>query len=266
MSGLMWAAAGCAALAGAWAFPAPLAVEVGRRAKHPPRALRWVALGGLVTVALLLVVVVFGRPVAVLGVAVAMVSATGLGSWWRARRAGARLRARGEVARACRVLASELRLGQVPSRALTRAADDCAVLGRASACAAIGADVSACWQEQAAEPGFEGLRELARSWRLAETTGAPLAESLGAVAEALRASHKVDQTVAGELAAPRMTGRLLAALPAFGLMLGYLLGGDPVGFLLEQPWGNLCLLVGTALACGGLIWTDHLADQVGRAS
>lgn len=178
----------------------------------------------------------------------------------RRRLAGAGRRAAG-ISRACTVLAAEMELGKIPSTALVTAAADCPELAPAAAAAAIGADVVQVWQAQAAEPGGGGLRILARAWQVAVTTGAPLGPSLETVATALRADEEVDRLVAGELAAPRLTGLLLALLPMGGAGLGYLIGGDPIGFLTGTPWGWGCLLAGCLLACVGLLWTEHLGGQ-----
>lgn len=178
------------------------------------------------------------------------------------RRHTARARRRAaEVSRACTVLAAEMDLGKIPSAALRAAAEDCPELAGAAAAAAIGGDVVQLWQDQGARPGGAGLLILARAWQVAITTGAPLGPSLETVAAALRADEEVDRMVAGELAAPRLTGILLGLLPLGGVALGYLIGGDPIGFLTGTPWGWGCLLAGCLLACAGVLWTEHLGSQ-----
>lgn len=180
----------------------------------------------------------------------------------RSRRAHARAdRIRRDVARACWELAGEVSAGRIPAEALAVVADDVPVLRRSASIAALGGDVVACWRSQATDPGAEGLLTLARAWEVSAATGAPMAEALRAVAETLRARDKAAQTVGGELAAPRATGRLLAALPLLGVGLGFLLGGDPVEFLLHEVVGQLCLVAGVALAGAGLLWSEHLADR-----
>jgi tight adherence protein B len=62
------------------------------------------------------------------------------------------------------------------------------------------------------------------------------------------------------LSAPRATSRLLAVLPLAGLALGYGFGGDPVGFLAGSAPGQLSLVVGVALGCAGVLWTERIAD------
>ncbi|NNG20910.1 type II secretion system protein [Naumannella sp. ID2617S] len=168
------------------------------------------------------------------------------------------LRSRVGVARAAELLAGELTLGKVPAVALAAAAEDAPVLRRAAAAAGVGAEVPAVWLEQASEPGNGDLLGLAQAWQVATRTGAPLGPSLARVASALREDEDVRRTAAGELAAPRMTGVVLALLPLAGIALGYLIGGDPLAFLFGSLWGQLCLLTGTVLAGAGLIWTERL--------
>ncbi|WP_425308035.1 type II secretion system protein [Ammonicoccus fulvus] len=202
-----------------------------------------------------------GTPAAVVALAAAIVAMTGVRMvQLRRRHAGAR-RATTEVSRACALLASELDLGKVPATALSTAAEDCPVLAPAAAIAGIGGDPVSVWRRQCEHPGQGGLTVLARAWQVATDTGAPLAPSLETVAAALRADEEVEGMVLGELAAPRMTGVLLAFLPAVGVALGYLIGGDPVAFLTGEPAGWACLLGGSALAAAGVLWTERLASQ-----
>ncbi|HEX8510882.1 MAG TPA: type II secretion system protein, partial [Propionibacteriaceae bacterium] len=77
--------------------------------------------------------------------------------------------------------------------------------------------------------------------------------------EALSADVAARAVIAGELAAPRATGKIMAVLPLCGLGMGYLLGGDPGGYLLSSPWGWGCLVGGVTLAAAGVLWIDKLA-------
>lgn len=176
------------------------------------------------------------------------------------RRAGA---ARVGVAHACSVLAAQIRVGRVPAEALHGAADDCPVLVEASRAQDLGGEVTVVWAEQSALPGHGGLSDLARAWRVSTATGAPLAHSLEQVSAALAADVALRAVVAGELAAPRATGKIMAVLPLCGLGMGYFLGGDPVEFLLSSHWGWGCLIGGAALAAAGVLWIDKLARLAG---
>lgn len=180
------------------------------------------------------------------------------------RRAAAARTAREAVAHACSVLASQVRVGQVPAAALRSAAEDCTILREAHDVQRLGDDVTTVWRREASRPGCAGLRDLARAWRVSEQTGAPMADGLERVAEALRADEQVRALVNGELAAPRATGKIMAVLPFCGLGLGYVIGGDPLAFLLRGPAGWACLLVGVTLAGAGVLWIDGLARAGGE--
>ncbi len=171
--------------------------------------------------------------------------------------------ARFEVAHACSVLASQVRVGRVPAEALQGAAQDCPVLAVATRAQELGGDVTTVWRSWSSVPGHAGLADLARAWQVSTDTGAPMAPSLQQVSEALTADLALRTVVAGELSAPRATGRIMAVLPFCGLGMGYLIGGDPVAFLLKGPWGWACLVGGVALASVGVLWIDRLAHLAG---
>ena len=67
--------------------------------------------------------------------------------------------------------------------------------------------------------------------------------------------------VGSKLAAPRATGKLMAALPALGIGMGYLIGGNPLQWLAAGPPGWACLLLGVGLACAGVLWIENLARR-----
>jgi tight adherence protein B len=163
------------------------------------------------------------------------------------------------VAHACAVLASYVRVGQVATDALVRAAEDCAVLTPAARTQQIGGDVPAAWRAQAAGPGCGGLADLAQAWQVSLRTGAPLSVSLEQVAVGLTADQSLRAVVAGELSAPRATGKVMAVLPLLGIGLGYALGGRPLAWLLAGPVGWACLLGGVLLAAAGVTWIERLA-------
>jgi len=81
------------------------------------------------------------------------------------------------------------------------------------------------------------------------------------VADGLAADQSLRAVVAGELSAPRATGKVMAVLPGCGVGLGYLLGGDPIDWLLAGPLGWGCLLGGVVLACLGVLWIEALAQR-----
>lgn len=172
-------------------------------------------------------------------------------------------RAQTEVARACGVLASYVRVGQVPADALVLVARDCPVLAEAAAVQQIGGDVPAALRDRAARPGHTGLGDLARAWQVSAQTGAPMAPALEEVATGLASDESLRSVVSAELAAPRSTGKVMAVLPLVGIGLGYLLGGRPLAWLVAAPVGWGCLLLGLVLAAAGVLWIERLARAAG---
>ena len=257
----------CAALAVWWAVPPPRPVEppVGRglsvRAGSGRRVLdvlapACVGAGVLGAAALL----DGGRGLA-LGLAALILGGTVAGLLRQRTRARARQRHRTEVAQACAALAAQLRIGQVPGVALATATEDHPVLAEARDAAELGGDMVRVWRAQARQPGLSGLLELARAWQVATRTGAPMATTLEQVAATLAAEQRLRAVVAGELSAPRATGKVMAVLPACGVGLGYLLGGEPIGWLLSGLPGWACLVGGVLLACLGVLWIEALAGR-----
>lgn len=181
------------------------------------------------------------------------------------RRERAAMHAADEVARGCAVLASECRLGRVPAEALQIAAADVVLYRQAAGVAALGGDVVRTWRRQSSEPGCAGLASLAAAWQVSGTTGAALTTALAAVALDLRRRHALHRLVQGELAAPRATSHLLAALPFAGLGLGEAVGARPFAFLASTGLGHAVLLVATVLTCAGLVWSEQLARGAARA-
>jgi tight adherence protein B len=97
---------------------------------------------------------------------------------------------------------------------------------------------------------------------VAEASGAPLAGVLHRFAGAL--DQDIDAAAQREtaLAGPRATVRVLVWLPAVGVLLGFLMGSDPVRVLTGGPLGWLLTAGGTALIVVGRCWSAVL---LGRA-
>ena len=177
------------------------------------------------------------------------------------RRRRSALQARADVAQACAALASYLRVGQVPSAALSIAAADCQVRREGHQAGTLGGDVAEVWRQQSRRAGHSGLLELARAWQVSTGTGAPMSATLDQVAASLAADQALTRVIDSELATARATSKVMAALPACGVGIGYLLGGDPGRWLLAGPSGWACLVVGVLLACAGVLWIEALARQ-----
>ena len=185
-----------------------------------------------------------------------------LGLWRRIRRRRQTALTSECVLSACELLAAELAAGRAPPAALDRAADDWPRLRAVADTAAFGGDVAAALGAVSSEPGAAGLRLVGAAWAVTQHSGRGLAETLGHVAETIRADQRAARVIAGELASARATARLVAVLPLAALLMAAGGGGDPVGFLLGGPAGLVCLAGGLALGLGGVWWIESIADSV----
>jgi tight adherence protein B len=190
---------------------------------------------------------------------------------WRVGRRELRA-ARGRAAAVielCAALAGEMRSGATPEQALAvvtgRDHGSGGLLARLGPEAVgrlragrYGADVPAALHWLAGQPGGGGAAAIAACWQITTESGGGLAAGLDRVAEALRADRSLTQAIEGELAGPRTTAVLLAALPMCGLLLGSLLGAQPWEVLLHTPLGLGCLVAGSVLEAAGLAWTDRI--------
>jgi len=173
-------------------------------------------------------------------------------------------RVQNEVARGCSELAGLLRAGHSPGRALVLVGESTTVFAEAAAHLRVGGHPVEALRRASSRPGCDGLAALAAAWQIAERTGASMTTSLDDLSDNLNAERELGRTVTTELAATRLTGRLLALLPAVGLALGYVVGGDPLEYLTGSEPGLACLAVGMALALMGVVWSEKLADRAGR--
>ncbi len=242
---------------------APTSIADSRSERRTRRRRSWAAVASLIILlALIIAAGTFGDAQgAVLACAALLVTVTAARLVVQYRRRRSALRAQAAVAQACTVLASYLRVGQVPSAALAIAAADCEVLRESHRAHTVGGDVVAVWRQQAQPAGHKGLLELARAWQVSVETGAPMSSTLDQVAASLSADQALMGVVNSELAAARATSKVMAALPPCGIGIGYLLGGDPARWLLAGPAGWACLLSGVLLACLGVLWIEALARR-----
>jgi tight adherence protein B len=101
--------------------------------------------------------------------------------------------------------------------------------------------------------------------RLAEQTGAPLAELVERIEADARAMDRARAAAAAQAAGARATGYLLAGLPIGGIALGYGIGVDPLDVLLHTPIGAACAFGAVVLQLAGLAWTERLVGAPERA-
>ena len=91
--------------------------------------------------------------------------------------------------------------------------------------------------------------------------GAPLAESLRALAAALRDAQEAADEVRVALAEPAGTARLMGWLPLVAVRLGAALGFDTLGTLVGSPIGLACLAVGIAFIVAAQRWNAALVRR-----
>lgn len=115
-------------------------------------------------------------------------------------------------------------------------------------------------QELVAAIAAEGgaWSDVAAAWEVATVVGAPLADTLRSLAEALQDSASAADDVRIALAEPAGTARLLLWLPFAGLLLGFALGFDTIAVLVTDPLGIVSLVAGLGLVLTARRWTSRL--------
>lgn len=231
-----------------------------RPAVHSAR--RRLSLGRLATIAPMaaIVVLVLGAQFLVAGVAIAVVVTLVAGQRAHHQRRATAATHRAQIIEALDVLAADLTAGRPPVDALEGAASISPDFQVAHAAAELGGDVPGALELAAKSPGAAGLRALAAAWRVAEESGAAFAALTERLADSLRADETIHRQTEASLAGARSTARILAALPIFGIALGYSLGARPLTFLTASPAGWLCLAAGLTLTTLGLHWTTRLSE------
>lgn len=98
---------------------------------------------------------------------------------------------------------------------------------------------------------------------VAQTLGAPLAGVLEQVAGSVAADEEAAAELHAALAGPRATARVLAWLPALGLVVAAALGAHPVAVMLGGGLGTVSAVLGLGLLLGGRLWTRALLRRAG---
>lgn len=175
-----------------------------------------------------------------------------------------------DVVLALRMLGRELRSGAEPSAAADRAivtarGEGAAVLAGLSQLVRVGdrsqTSLAGPVLPVLASPGSAALARLAVGWRLTAKYGVALAPMVDSLASELAEQLAADAQRAGQVAGPRTSGYVMAALPLLGLALGSGMGAEPIRVLLDSPVGNILLLVGVTLICSGLLWAARIVGE-----
>lgn len=179
---------------------------------------------------------------------------------WRRRTRQAQERQ--AIARFALALADELDAGLPLTLAITRAAGDGEYLVHTANAAISGGDVADALNRDAERTDSATLRGLAAAWQVAAGSGAGLSRAARSLGEAALERERIRRDLAGHLAAPRGTARILALLPVFGLLLGSGFGGSPLTWLLGTPIGLVVLAAGVVLETVGILWVRQLVRRV----
>lgn len=203
-----------------------------------------------------------------LAIAAALLGATATRRYWRRSRAVQRRRERRLIAAALEILVGELRAGAHPVDAFTAAAAEsdgtvAGILLTVASRTRLGADVSAGLREAARmSTAPESWDRVAVCWDLAAEHGLAMATIVDAAQHDIVSRQRFSDTIHAGLSGARATAAILAAMPVIGVLLGGLIGAHPLSFLLGGPLGAALLMVGVALMCAGVIWSDHIIDRV----
>ncbi|OHU78621.1 type II secretion system F family protein [Mycobacteroides chelonae] len=101
-------------------------------------------------------------------------------------------------------------------------------------------------------------------WALAQQHGLAVADLLDACRTDLQERQRFTSRVNAGLAGPRATAAVLTGLPAVGIGLGQMIGAKPLAVLSSGGFGGVLLVVGVALACAGLLWSDAITGKALR--
>ncbi|MBT1678123.1 type II secretion system F family protein [Curtobacterium aurantiacum] len=133
-------------------------------------------------------------------------------------------------------------------------------LDRVATLVAAGVPPPRAWRLVGGLPGVGGpaQHDIAVVLRVADRTGAPVAETLRGLAGALRRAAASDRAIQVALAGPRTSARVVLALPLFGLGLGAAWGAGAVEVLVGSLAGWTCTAAAAALVFAGRQWTARL--------
>ncbi|MCV7441335.1 type II secretion system F family protein [Mycobacterium paraense] len=201
--------------------------------------------------------------------AAAVVGATAGLRYRRRRRARRAAHEGANLEAALDVLVGELRVGAHPVRAFHVAAGEsvgavAASLRAVAARARLGADVTAGLRAASRSSSLPAQWDrLAVCWQLASEHGLAIATLMHAAQRDIEERQRFSARVTSSMAGARSTATILAGLPVLGVLLGQLIGARPLSFLLGGHIGGWLLVVGSALACAGLLWSDRITDRLG---
>lgn len=131
--------------------------------------------------------------------------------------------------------------------------------------AAEGQELAPAWQRLARQTRSPALGSVARAWRVASLTGAPLASALRVSAHTARERHRLIRAVEVATAGPRATVGVLTLLPLAGVGLAAVLGVGPTT-LYGHPIAQASAGTGALLILAGQVWVRRMVAGVTRSA
>lgn len=195
--------------------------------------------------------------------------------WGRARGSAAREEVP-DVAAVLLEVAARLRAGQPSQEAWARASAgrgidgaggwSVALLPTAGAAGSTSPRRPAASRRSVRGPRGAEVAAVRAATLLADHAGAPLADVLDRCAVGVAEAGRAEAARRVALAGPASTARLLGWLPLAGLMLGWVVGADPLAALVDGGIGSAAGLTGIGLMALGRRWTAALvASARGRS-
>lgn len=99
------------------------------------------------------------------------------------------------------------------------------------------------------------------TWELANRLGGSPTPTLLRLAEVIESQQSQATSIQLAYAAPRATAKLIMGLPFAALVIGQLIGLNPIGSITGSILGFLSFLVGIALLIVGQMWVQNLLEK-----
>jgi len=180
-------------------------------------------------------------------------------AWLATRRDSQLMRA--QVPLVAAVLAAYVRAGRSLRQAVADAAADlpdpsARALHEAAAAIALGAPAGEALRALGDDPDVAHLRAVVE---MQARTGGDLALLLDRMAAILRSREELRRTAAVATAQARATGRMVTAMPAFGIAALWLVDRPGFGLVVGSSLGWAALLLSALLACVGHVLISRIS-------
>jgi tight adherence protein B len=181
------------------------------------------------------------------------------------RRRANRVRPAIDPVAAMSAFSAEVRAGSAPATALRFALQPFPQLcPRTQEALLAQGDVAAALRSDAASSRQREWAALAAVWDLTDRRGVSVVAVADRLAEHGRALAGARRLLNAELAEARATVRVLALLPVIGLMLGTVLGANPLRWLMTSSAGHVVIAAAIGFEVLGWLWVRALVRSVAR--